>query len=186
MKKQPRGRKGHFLSNKKKGVSGRPAIPFKQEYCEQLVKHMSEGSSFESFGAIINVSRATIYRWLEEYEEFFEAKELGEVKSLKFWEDLGKAGATGTLRRVSKEVYVKDEQGNVIYEDGRPLTNREYAPARFDSKPWALTMKNRFHWVEPIQLSGRVNTGLKDPSEMSDEELNAELARLDERKSKIK
>jgi len=45
-----------------------------------LVEHMSKGHSFESFGAVVNVGRKTLYDWADNNPEFKEAKELGDEK----------------------------------------------------------------------------------------------------------
>lgn len=57
-----------------------------------LVAHMALGYSFESFAADIDTGRASLYRWLEEYEEFRDAKDAGTQKCRKFWESMGLRG----------------------------------------------------------------------------------------------
>jgi transposase len=65
---------------------GRPS-KYKPEYCEQLVKHMAEGYSFESFAAVINVNRDTLYEWASVHVEFSDAKKRAFEKNLKWMED---------------------------------------------------------------------------------------------------
>lgn len=81
---------------KKANPVGRPSR-FKKEYCQELVKHMTQGYSIESFGAVANCGKTTIYRWLEEHEEFRNAYEEGRAKGMLFWEKLGVHGSVGKL-----------------------------------------------------------------------------------------
>lgn len=66
---------------------GRPTTYF-PEYCEQLIDHMAQGYSFESFGGIVNAGRATLYQWMDKNPEFADAKKKGEAASKLFWERL--------------------------------------------------------------------------------------------------
>jgi hypothetical protein len=74
---------------------GRPKKKFKKEYCDQLIDHMKEGLSFESFGAIVDCCKDTLYLWLREYPEFFDAKKRGTLHSQLWWEREGKRGMWG-------------------------------------------------------------------------------------------
>lgn len=66
-------------------MMGRPSL-YRPEHCEQLVEHLAQGFSFESFAGIANVSRRTIYDWVDAWPDFKEAKEAGEAKGLLYWE----------------------------------------------------------------------------------------------------
>lgn len=50
---------------------------YKTEFCEMLIEHCKAGHDIQSFSAVINVSRATLYRWLDKHEEFKQAHEIG-------------------------------------------------------------------------------------------------------------
>ena len=47
---------------------------------------MSEGYSFRSFGAVVGVSRKTLYEWVDKYPEFAEAKDIATSKAQMFFE----------------------------------------------------------------------------------------------------
>ena len=47
---------------------------YKKEFCEKLVKHLSDGFSFESFAGLVDVCEDTIYEWCNKHPEFSEAK----------------------------------------------------------------------------------------------------------------
>lgn len=70
---------------------GRPST-YKPEYCEQLIEHMSQGLSFESFAGRINTTKQTLYTWTQQYPDFLDAKKRGEEKSREVWEKMGMKG----------------------------------------------------------------------------------------------
>jgi transposase-like protein len=118
---------------------------YEPEYCEELIKTMSEGFSIEGFAGKIGVSKQTIYNWATTYPEFAEAKAVGEMKARLWFEQIGHAGMTGQLRRVSKETL--DGNGNVIH--------REYEQATFVPAVWIFTGKNRFGWRDHANITLR-------------------------------
>jgi len=61
-------------------------VKYKPEYCQKLIDHMKSGLSFQTFGAQVNVVRATIYNWLEDYPEFKKAKDIGNALAQDFME----------------------------------------------------------------------------------------------------
>lgn len=164
-------------------VTGRPT-KYRPEFPSQLVRHMAEGNSFESFAATAHVCFDTLYEWVQAHEDFSEAKKEGLARNLKFWEDLGKAGTSGQLRRVVSETPVigKDRDGNDIPmldpKTGQPMMTRTYAAATFSAIPYIFTMKNRFPKLYKDQrqniLVGDENGGairLKKAEPTADEKL---------------
>jgi hypothetical protein len=76
---------------------GRPT-KYQGKFCDMLLKHMGdEGLSFESFGGVVGVDRATLYAWEKRYKRFRDAKAKGLVLNLLFWERIGNAGMAGQL-----------------------------------------------------------------------------------------
>ena len=71
---------------------GRPT-KYKQEYCDMVIEHMSEGASLTSFAASIDVSRSTIDNWMSENPEFLEAVKIAKAKCGQWWEQLGRSNA---------------------------------------------------------------------------------------------
>jgi hypothetical protein len=72
-------------------VFGRPT-EYRPEFCEKLIEHMRFGNSFETFGAKVFAGKQTLYRWLENNEDFRDAKEIGTRLSEQWWERRGKYG----------------------------------------------------------------------------------------------
>lgn len=139
---------------------GRPTL-YVPEYCDQLVAHMGEGLSFESFAGVVNVSKQTLYNWAEAHAEFLDAKERGVEKCRLWWERLGIQGVQGLGPRVLKE-----ETQEAMTKDGELLldpqgqvaikTKKTYAAAQFVPGTWFRNMTNRFpqEWRERHELTG--------------------------------
>jgi len=50
------------------------ASKYDESYPERLIEHMSKGLSYESFGAVVNVGKTTMYDWEGRHPEWKEAK----------------------------------------------------------------------------------------------------------------
>ena len=81
---------------------------WRDEFPNELIKHMISGNSFESFAGHvfkkfkIMVSRTALYNWCDKshdqyHEDFAEAKELGVSLALGYYENLLKSKAVGVL-----------------------------------------------------------------------------------------
>lgn len=68
---------------------------YEPRFCQMLIDHMSQGKSFESFGATAKVGRRTLFDWLEKHQDWKEAKERGEMAALSFFETRLMAGISG-------------------------------------------------------------------------------------------
>ena len=108
----------------KKNLGGRPTS-YKQEYCEDVVNHMSRGLSFESFAGKIRVNVDTLYEWAKVHSEFSEAKKLGFACCRLFWEELSINGIWND-------------------PDGRNINTGMFV----------FNMKNRFKWTDRVEVSG--------------------------------
>ena len=75
---------------------GRPS-KYQPEYCEMLIKHMSEGLSFESFGGVVNCHDDTLRNWCELFPDFLDARKRGLQANKIFWERVGVDGAMGKI-----------------------------------------------------------------------------------------
>ena len=90
----------HENTNDRQGRDERGYLTtlYRPEYDRMLIDHFKEGLSFESFAAVVDVHRATLYAWKDAFPSFKEAKERGEAKSLLKWERLGLAGTAGLVQ----------------------------------------------------------------------------------------
>lgn len=70
---------------------GRPT-KYKEEYCQKLIEHMSQGLSYETFGVTIGVHLDTCYEWEKRHSKFSEAKKIAFNACQLYWELEGKKG----------------------------------------------------------------------------------------------
>jgi hypothetical protein len=62
---------------------------FRHEYCEELINHCALGYTVASFAAVKRVSNHALNRWLSQYPEFAEAREVAlQIRSMKFQTDM--------------------------------------------------------------------------------------------------
>jgi len=90
---------------------------YEPRFCEMLISHMAQGFSFDSFGAEINKTRDTLYRWEKRYPEFKEAKQLGFVLCRKWWENLGRGGAAGKIKNFNAAVWIFNMKNRFAWKD---------------------------------------------------------------------
>ncbi len=109
---------------------GRPS-KYKPEYCEQLIEHMEQGYSFDSFAGIVEVNIDTLYEWTKVHEEFSEAKKVAFSKCQVFWE---KIGIDNILNKSETESFGKNE-----------FTTKSTS---LNASAWIFNMKNRFKWKD--------------------------------------
>lgn len=146
--------------------AGRPTL-YKPEYCQMVIDHMAKGNSFWSFAADINVHFDTLSEWTKAHPEFSEAKKIGVAKLLKFDEELNKAGSAGLLRRVSREEFKTDEEGNttkIVYHE----------PAHFAQTYRIFLMKNRYPrlYRDKIEVETKDSDSVKKSAQKIKEIMN--------------
>lgn len=108
---------------------GRPST-YDPKYCDLLVAHMAMGFSFESFGADVEgiASRATLYRWVEEHEDFRDAKEKGDAACRKFWELQGVTGLH--MKGFNATVWIFNMKNRFKWTDKHELSGPDGGPIR--------------------------------------------------------
>ncbi len=108
-------------------VFGRPT-EYKSEYCEKLIEHMSQGFSFETFGAIVNCHKDTLYQWLKKHEDFADAKKQGVTVCQLFWERIGNNSAQGLIENFSAASYIFNMKNRFKWTDRVEVTGDEAKP----------------------------------------------------------
>jgi hypothetical protein len=88
-----------------KSHTGRPT-KYKEEYCSQLIEHMSKGHSFESFAGVISINRDTLYEWVSVHTPFSDAKKIGVSKALLALEHIGLDGMTGMIKGFNPAAWI--------------------------------------------------------------------------------
>ena len=110
-KRKPTGRK-RLVSPK----LGRPS-KYQPQYGDQLIEHMRQGFSFESFGAIIGSHRDTLYEWAKVHEPFSDAKKRAVGEGLLFYEKVGLAGMTGKLKGFNPAAWIFSMKNRFQWQD---------------------------------------------------------------------
>jgi hypothetical protein len=114
---------------------------YKKKYCSLLIEHMRNGLSFDAFAGVIEVNQDTLHEWKKRHKEFDKAYQNGKALSQLWWEQIGKAGATGQLTRAEEEI--------------DPVTGRavmKRVPTTFNAATWIFNMKNRFNWRDKQEV----------------------------------
>ncbi len=92
------------MAKKKYDKPGQPT-KYKPEYCQMVKDHMSKGYSLESFCAIVDVGKQTLYSWIDAEPEFSDACELSREKARLYWEQKGIEGVNGKIRNFNAGVW---------------------------------------------------------------------------------
>lgn len=87
-----------------KNIQGRPT-DYKEEYCQMIIDHMEQGLSFKSFGAIVSVCEDTLFEWVKVHKKFSESKDIGHLKSMLFYELVGKRGMMNEIPFFNDRIY---------------------------------------------------------------------------------
>lgn len=98
-------------------MAGGQPTKYRHEYCEQLIKHMSEGLSFESFAGTIGTHRDTLYEWCKVHEKFSDAKKQGRDISLLWWEKIGRAAVAGKVAGFSAAAWIFSMKNKHMWVD---------------------------------------------------------------------
>lgn len=93
---------------------GRPTR-YQKEYCQQLIDHMSQGLSFDTFAGRISVNPDSLYEWVKVHSAFSEAKKIGTAKRNFLVESMYVQAATGAEVRDTKGRVLKPNPAMMIY-----------------------------------------------------------------------
>lgn len=132
--------------------TGRPS-KYQKKFCKMLEDHMGKGYSIESFGAIADCSKETIYEWTRQHPDFSDAKKRGEAKSRLFWEKLG----VDNIINKSDSITYPDKSGK---SSSRAL----------NSAVWCFNMKNRFGWRDKPEGDQDINLNFNLGYNLDDDE----------------
>lgn len=92
---------------------------------------MAKGFSFNSFAAKLDCGVSHLYQLLDDHQEFAEAKQIGEAKSIEFWESVGIDGTCGMIG-----------QG-------------------FNAGSWKFFMQNRLGWKNEVSVEASAKAPIK-------------------------
>lgn len=73
-----------MAESREKNKGGRPTI-YKPEYCERAIKYMRNGASITEVAYLLNITRSTLYEWIDLHEEFADALKHGRYTAKGWW-----------------------------------------------------------------------------------------------------
>ena len=106
-----------------------------------LIEHMGEGRSYETFAAVAEVGRSTIYDWELIYPEWVEAKKIAFMaRDYKVEDRLLSSAIDGTdcnaaLILLAKNVLKMRSEPNLEQNDSNVNLNITFAEASEDDRP---------------------------------------------------
>lgn len=108
-------------------AGGRPT-KYKPEYCEDLIAHMKQGLSFESFAAHCNTHFDSLYEWCKKYPEFSEAKKEGTAQCLAVWEKIGMQGTLGKIKNFNTASWIFNMKNRFKWRDAVEVSTENITP----------------------------------------------------------
>jgi hypothetical protein len=141
--KAKRGRPRIHPVKPKNEKEGRPS-KYQADFCKQVIAHMAQGLSYESFAGVIEVAKSTLYEWEKQFPEFSDAKKIGDAKRLLWFEKRGqilmdKGGGNGSASAWIFAMKAQADWSETINLN-TPFNFRELAP---DKKAQVLAQAKR-------------------------------------------
>jgi len=106
----------------KRNSTGQFKAKYKPEYCQLLIKQMSQGHSFSYFCSQLGISRETGYRWVQAKDDFFEAKQIADTAYYTWWQELGRAGAAGQIQNFGNAAWIFKMKNTFNWTDKQEIT----------------------------------------------------------------
>ena len=71
---------------------------FKAHFCHDLINHMGQGFSYDSFAAKAGTTTSTMKNWEKQIPQWAEAKAEGNARRLLFWEKVAMGHCVGAIK----------------------------------------------------------------------------------------
>ncbi len=111
---------------KKKATKRKAGQPtkYKEEYCDMLLAHMAQGLSYESFAAIVDVTRDCLYKWEKANPKFLYSKKIGKEKMLLLFEKMGIQAMAGKIKGFNASTYIFTMKNKCGWTDKQEITSQ--------------------------------------------------------------
>ena len=116
---------------------------YKEEYCQQLLAHMRKGYSFESFAAVIDCHRDSLYEWTKKHPNFSDAHKKGFELCRLYWEKLFMGAATGAMRNTSAAMIIFKMKCTFGYKDGSEANGIQTDRRDDSNKVWVTRWRDK-------------------------------------------
>ena len=124
---------------------------YKSLFAGQLIEHMRQGYSVESFCSVINITKPTLIAWTKKHEDFKDAYDLAMSYSAHFWEnkliDLANSGHFGAVKLALEKLHKKQWGENKIIE----IRPANAGPIEYDTGVPQLDENADIEIIEPIK-----------------------------------
>jgi len=114
---------------------------YKKKYCEELIEHMKQGFSYETFGGKVGVGKTTMYDWEHVHDEWKAAKAIAfSHRALRIEERLLESAidtkdCNAALILVAKNVLSLRSEPVAQQSDSNVNLNITFAEASEDDRP---------------------------------------------------
>lgn len=119
-------------------MSGGRPTDYDESYCEQAVAFLADGYSIAAFAGQIGVARSTVYKWIDEHEEFSDAIKTGQAKAVLWWETANRSLATTGEGNATAIVFGLKNRASDEWRDVKSteLTGANGGPVELKSIEW--------------------------------------------------
>lgn len=132
----------------KRGAGGRPT-KYDPKFCEDVIEYMSLGFSATAAAGYIGVSRATLYKWADEHEEFMDALKTGQAKAALWWETAHRGVAIGEDGNASATIFALKNRAPDDWRDRREVSAEH--SGKISTEPTAQDLAQYLAKLSPEQ-----------------------------------
>jgi hypothetical protein len=102
---------------------GRPSS-YDPAYCDQVIEFLKDGYSLTAFAGEIGVARSTVFKWMEEHEEFSDSVKIGQAGATLWWEKANRALATSGTGNATACIFGLKNRAS---DDWRDISKTEHS-----------------------------------------------------------
>lgn len=117
---------------------GRPT-KYNPVFCDEAVEFMSQGYSTKAFAGHIGVSLSTVYKWMDEHQEFSDAIKTAQAAGAKWWEDALRNVASSGQGNASAAIFGVKNRSQEEWKDKAELDHSSsdgtMSPTRIELVP---------------------------------------------------
>lgn len=105
----------------------RSPYKYKEEFCEDLIRHMSQGYSYTTWGVSHDISTSAMYKWENEHPEWLDAKKRGYAAGQIFFEKLLMSASMGIIPENLKKIESKGINLSAVIFALKTRFHKEYS-----------------------------------------------------------
>lgn len=116
-------------------TAGRPS-DYDPAYCDEAITFLADGYSLAALAGKLSVTRQTIYNWIDQYPEFFDAVKTGQAKAALWWEQANRNLALTGQGNATSIIFGLKNRASDEWRDVKAteLTGANGGPIQTDNK----------------------------------------------------